>query len=119
TGVVDPLSGRSYYQIAMASRSLHRSQDMGRLQEAGPQATAVGGVAGGEGREGKDLFAGVDTRLAAMAAEVPDPERRAEMEKRLDRVAALAAEGRRRLSTPDLAATQPVLAEALGELRAA
>ena len=28
TGIVDPLTGRSYHQIAMASRSNHRSQDM-------------------------------------------------------------------------------------------
>ena len=41
TGGVDPLTGRSYYQIAMASRSLHRSQDMGRLQEPGPNETRV------------------------------------------------------------------------------
>jgi LmbE family N-acetylglucosaminyl deacetylase len=119
TGGVDPLTGRSYYQIAMASRSLHRSQDMGRLQEPGPQDTKVGWVAGGAGREGKDLFAGVDTRLAAMAAEAADPGRRAEMEKHLDRVAALTAQALGRLSTTDLASTVPVLAEALGQLRAA
>ena len=29
-GAFDPLLGRSYYQVAMASRSRHRSQDMGR-----------------------------------------------------------------------------------------
>ena len=69
----------------MASRSLHRSQDMGALQEPGPETTAVGWVAGGAGREGKDLFAGIDTRLSAIAAEVPDPARRAEIEKHLDR----------------------------------
>ena len=119
TGGVDPLTGRSYYQIAMASRSLHRSQDMGMLQEPGPQDTKVGWVAGGQGKEGKDLFAGVDTRLAAMAAEAADPGRRAEMEKHLDRVSALTAEALQRLSTPDLASTVPVLAEALGQLRAA
>ncbi len=119
TGSVDPLTGRSYYQIAMASRSLHRSQDMGMLQEPGPQDTAVGWVAGGGGKEGKDLFAGVDTRLSAIAAEAADPGRRAAMEQHLDRVAALTAEALQRLSTPDLASTVPVLAEALGQLRAA
>ncbi len=119
TGGVDPLTGRSFYQIAMASRSLHRSQDMGMLQEPGPQDTAVGWVAGGEGREGKDLFAGVDTRLSAIAAEVADPARRAAMEKDLDRVAALTAEALGKLSTPDLAAAAPLLSKALAELRAA
>jgi LmbE family N-acetylglucosaminyl deacetylase len=119
TGGVDPLTGRSYYQIAMASRSLHRSQDMGMLQEPGPQDTAVGWVAGGQGKEGKDLFAGVDTRLSAIAAEAADPARRAAMEKDLDRASVLTAEALRRLSTPDLASTVPLLADILGQLRAA
>jgi LmbE family N-acetylglucosaminyl deacetylase len=118
TGGVEPLTGRSYYQIAMASRSLHRSQDMGRLQEAGPQDTAVGWVAG-EGKDAKELFAGVDTRLPAMAAEVPDPARRSEIERHLERVAVLTSQSLDRLSTPDLGAILPLLAEALGELRAA
>ncbi len=118
TGGVDPLTGRSFYQIAMASRSLHRSQNMGRLQEPGPETTEIGWVAG-EGRESKDLFAGIDTRLSGMAAEVPDAARRAEIERHLDRVSDRTAEGLRRLSTPDLASTVPVLAEALAELRAA
>jgi LmbE family N-acetylglucosaminyl deacetylase len=119
TGGTDPLTGRSYYQIAMASRSLHRSQDMGRLQEPWPQDTSIGWVAGGAGKEGKDLFAGIDTRLRAIAAEAADPGRRAEMEKRLDRVETLTAESRRRLSSPDVASIVPLLAEALAELRAA
>jgi LmbE family N-acetylglucosaminyl deacetylase len=118
TGGVEPLTGRSYYQIAMASRSLHRSQDMGRLQEAGPQDTAVGWVAG-EGKDARELFAGVDTRLPAMAAEVPDPARRAEIERHLERVTGLTSQALQRLSTPDLGAIVPLLAEALGELRAA
>jgi LmbE family N-acetylglucosaminyl deacetylase len=41
TGDLDPRSGRSYHQIAMASRSQHRSQDMGRLQPTGPQFTRL------------------------------------------------------------------------------
>jgi len=35
-GVLDPDIGQSYHQIAMRGRSLHRSQDMGVLQEPGP-----------------------------------------------------------------------------------
>jgi LmbE family N-acetylglucosaminyl deacetylase len=119
TGGVDPLTGRSYYQIAMASRSLHRSQDMGMLQEPGPNETRVAWIDGGKGRDGSSLFAGVDTRLSALSAEVPDAARRADMEKRLDRIESLTLEARRRLSTPDLAGTVPVLAEALTQLRAA
>ena len=119
TGGVEPLTGRSFYQTAMASRSLHRSQDMGALQEPGPQETAVGWIEGGAGREGKELFAGVDTRLTALAAEVPDPVRRTQMEKRLGRVDELVADARRRLSPADLGAIVPTLAESLGQLRAA
>ena len=72
---VDPLAGKSLYQIASASRSMHRSQDMGRLQELGPQETRVLPVSGSP-TDAKELFAGIDTRLAAMAATVPDAERR-------------------------------------------
>ena len=61
TGGVEPLTGRSYYQIAMASRSLHRSQDMGRLQEPGPQDTAVGWV-GRRGRETRRSSSPASTR---------------------------------------------------------
>ncbi len=119
TGRVEPLTGRSVYQVAMASRSLHRSQDMGQLQEPGPNQTTVGWVGGGAGRDGRDLFSGVDTRLRAIAAEVRDPARRAEIEKRLDAVEAGVAEARRRLSTPDLPSTVPALAKVLSNLRAA
>jgi LmbE family N-acetylglucosaminyl deacetylase len=119
TGRVDPLTGRSVYQIAMASRSLHRSQDMGQLQEPGPNQTSVGWVDGGAGRGGADLFSGIDTRLRAMAAEVPDPARRAEIEKRLDAVEADVADARRRLSTPELASVVPAVAKVVANLRAA
>ncbi len=119
TGRVDPLSGRSVYQIAMASRSLHRSQDMGQLQEPGPNQTAVGWVAGGAGRSGGDLFSGVDTRLRAIAAEVPDAARRGEIEKRLDAVESGVADARRRLSTPELPSVVPAVAKAVADLRAA
>jgi LmbE family N-acetylglucosaminyl deacetylase len=60
TGALDPVLGHSYHQLAMASRSRHRSQDMGALQQPGPAAIRLALVetrAGGEG----GLFAGVDT----------------------------------------------------------
>jgi len=119
TGRVEPLTGRSVYQVAMASRSLHRSQDMGQLQEPGPNQTTVGWVDGGAGRDGHDLFSGIDTRPRAIAAEVRDPSRRAEIEKRLDAVEAGVAEARRRLSTPDLPSTVPAIAKVISDLRAA
>jgi hypothetical protein len=65
-GILDPAVGKSYHQIAMAGRSLHRSQDMGQLQRIGPSKVRLaliedrtpGGIGG--------LFAGVDTVIAAM-----------------------------------------------------
>ena len=39
-GGLDPFAGLSYYQIAQASRSRHRSQDMGALQTPGPSHDA-------------------------------------------------------------------------------
>jgi LmbE family N-acetylglucosaminyl deacetylase len=65
TGDLDPLLGRSQYQIAMASRSRHRSQDMGSAEPLGTQVTSVSLVAGV--RDARSLFAGVDTTLALRA----------------------------------------------------
>ncbi len=59
TGALDPLSGRSYHQIAMASRSRHRSQDMGRLQEIGPQRTTLALVQDRTGAGDGALFGGI------------------------------------------------------------
>jgi len=71
TGTFDPLLGRSHFQIAMASRSRHRSQDMGRELTPGPQATALALV---ETRtpnvSHSGIFAGVDTTLHSHAAGV-------------------------------------------------
>jgi LmbE family N-acetylglucosaminyl deacetylase len=60
TGGMDPVLGQSYHQIAMAGRSRHRSQDMGRLQSPGPAQTRLVLVASKVG-EASGLFAGVDT----------------------------------------------------------
>ncbi len=76
SGQLDPVEGRSISQLAMAGRSLHRTQDMGQLQRlgtstvrltllgaaAGAAVTAVGGTNSGAG--GDALFRGVDTSLA-------------------------------------------------------
>jgi len=85
TGELDPLLGRSYHQVAMASRSRHRSQDMGVPQAPGPRRTQFDRVdpadppevAMGGGRPGRQveggpehagsLFAGVDTTLSRRA----------------------------------------------------
>ena len=45
---IDTAVGKTFHQIAMASRSLHRSQDMGQLQTIGPECGAAGA---GQGRD--------------------------------------------------------------------
>jgi len=68
TGELDPLLGRSHFQVAMASRSRHRSQDMGQLLRAGPQtSTLVLAETRAEAPPSGSLFAGVDTTLWAIA----------------------------------------------------
>jgi LmbE family N-acetylglucosaminyl deacetylase len=119
TGDVDPISGRSYSQIASASRSLHRSQDMGMLQPPGPAETGALWVEGGEGPQTSDLFAGVDTRLSSIAAGVRDADRRARAAALLDRAAGRAEQARRVASPADLPATLPAVASVLEDLRAA
>ncbi len=72
TGELDPLFGRSYFQAAMASRSRHRSQDMGQILEPGPQTNALRLVSSRVGGASGGLFAGIDTTLAGIAASEGD-----------------------------------------------
>ncbi len=60
-GVLDPLAGFSYAQIAAASRSQHRSQDMGQLLRAGPASIRLALVDRRAPGPDTALFAGVDT----------------------------------------------------------
>lgn len=79
-GALDPAVGKSFHQIAMAGRSLHRSQDMGQLQTIGPSLVRLqlwedltGSGAGG-------LWSGVDTTLQGVplvASLKGDPGKRA------------------------------------------
>ena len=64
-GVLDPAVGKSFHQIAMAGRSLHRSQDMGRLQEVGPSPVRLALLQDRSGRGASGLWDGIDTTLAA------------------------------------------------------
>ena len=66
-GRLDAAVGRSLHQIAMQGRSLHRSQDMGRLQDMGPHAVQLALLEDRTGAGGATLFGGVDTTLAAAA----------------------------------------------------
>jgi LmbE family N-acetylglucosaminyl deacetylase len=119
TGDVDPLTGRSFHQIAAASRSLHRSQDMGALQPPGPNKTEVTWVKGGEGPQAKQLFAGVDTRLTAIAAGIGDSARRARVEERLRKVGALVESTRSKLVPTGLGAAVAPIGVILSELSSA
>jgi LmbE family N-acetylglucosaminyl deacetylase len=65
-GALDTAVGKTYHQIAMAGRSLHRSQDMGRLQEIGPSTVRLALVEDRTGQGGIGLFAGIDTTLAGI-----------------------------------------------------
>ncbi|HEU4474460.1 MAG TPA: PIG-L family deacetylase [Gemmatimonadales bacterium] len=65
-GVLDRSVGKSYHQIAMAGRSLHRSQDMGRLQRIGPSEVPLALEEDRTAEGGGGLFDGIDTSLAAM-----------------------------------------------------
>ena len=64
TGTFDPVLGRSHFQLAMESRSQHRSQDMGSRQSMGPRSSSLRLEASvAEGMEDDGIFAGVDTTL--------------------------------------------------------
>jgi LmbE family N-acetylglucosaminyl deacetylase len=65
-GVLDRAVGKSYHQIAMASRSLHRSQDMGRLQNIGPSRVPLALLEDRTAEGSGGFFEGIDTSLAAM-----------------------------------------------------
>jgi LmbE family N-acetylglucosaminyl deacetylase len=67
TGRFDPLLGRSHFQLAMESRSQHRSQDMGVAQPPGGRTTELLLVQAAPGIDPTDpgFFAGIDTTLIA------------------------------------------------------
>lgn len=65
-GDLDHVTGQSYFQIAMASRSRHRSQDMGQLQSPGPRSVPLVIVATRPGGEAT-FWSAVDTTLPGKA----------------------------------------------------
>ena len=127
TGGFDPVLGRSHFQLAMESRSQHRSQDMGSSQYMGPrtsplrlEASADGGTAGrGAVSGGRDdgVFAGVDTTLFG---QLPDPLPAAwpsDTEERLDRYRQALAEAAGGLSVVRTDGAVAGLVEAASILR--
>lgn len=119
TGVLEPYGGRSVLQLAMASRSLHRSQDMGMLQPIGPSEARLAWVEGGAGADGGDAFAGIDTRLAAIAAPLPDGEAKVAVGAKLHLAESLALHARSRLSAAEPSSVLLPLAEIVETLRSA
>jgi LmbE family N-acetylglucosaminyl deacetylase len=65
-GVLDRTVGKSYHQIAMAGRSLHRSQDMGQLQTIGPSEVRLALEEDRTAEGSGGLFEGIDTTPAAI-----------------------------------------------------
>jgi LmbE family N-acetylglucosaminyl deacetylase len=117
-GLLDPVEGRSYHQIAMAGRSQHRSQDQGQLQQPGPSIARLAFV---EWRDrarspsdGGGLFAGVDTLFpgAARYATLVDSARALLNPFRPGAIAPLLARALRELGEGD-AAQQEILRAAL------
>lgn len=120
-GTLEGVSGRSIFQIAMDSRSQHRCQDMGRLQPLGPYTGRVAwerGAGGGEDAVPGELFAGVDTRLAAITEPLPEA-MRAEVGERLARAEELAHQARSELTAVDMGRVLPLAAAIHRELTAA
>ena len=104
SGQLDPIDGRSILQLAMAARSLHRTQDMGNLQRIGASQIRLQLVAStaGAGAADDGLFTGVDTTLP----------------RGLERYRVLVDSARALLGPRTLERVTALLAEALGELRA-
>jgi LmbE family N-acetylglucosaminyl deacetylase len=123
TGTLDPLYGRSYHQIAMASRSRHRSQDMGRIEPLGPQRTAVRlldtRVARGRAAGADSLFDGVDTTFAGLLAPIRPGVLRDELAGTLDAYARSLERARAASGEVQTAGFVAILSEALGLLRRA
>ncbi len=113
---VEPLAGRSVGQLAAASRSMHRSQDMGRPQALGDATRALAWVAGGAGATGADPFAGIDTRLASIADLLSEGESRAALREQLIQVEEEARGARAALSPLALPAAAEALARVTGRL---
>lgn len=116
---LEPFSGRSFPQIAMASRSLHRSQDMGQLEDLGLRPLLLAHLAGEAAPPNTDPLQNLDRRPEALAAGLPEGPIREEVVARLEAATSLASEALATLRPADPKATAPFLAEIVRHLDAA
>ncbi len=125
TGSFDPVLGHSYFQIAIEGRSLHRTQEQGFLELAGPQSSGLRLVESrvqGEATE-KGVFDGIDTSLRGLPGLAGLPEGALAGPLGLAQAAALRASAALDVRAPgrvapDLAQGLRALRQALGELPA-
>ncbi|HEU4560460.1 MAG TPA: PIG-L family deacetylase [Longimicrobium sp.] len=73
-GELDPLVGRSPFQLAMAARSRHRSQDMGAPEPVGPRYGYLMQLDGTPSLGETSIWAGIDTTVGGRTL---SPSRRA------------------------------------------
>ena len=118
SGDFDPVQGRSHFQLAMESRSRHRSQEMGAGQAMGPRRSSLSLEASVvEGIEDDGVFAGVDTTLFGQLGPTLPAGWPADTEQRLGRYREALAEARQGLSGATTEGAVPGLVEGTGILR--
>ena len=118
TGRLDPVLGRSYHQLAMRSRSQHRSQDFGVAQLEGPRVTLFQLLESRVPGPDTSLFAGVDTTLVGLTMSLP-PRSREAAERAIGRYREQLHAAAGELNALNPAAAVPALVRALGALEAA
>lgn len=124
-GGLDPLLGRSPFQLAMASRSRHRSQDMGQAEPAGPRWNYLRRIFPAPAGEEASPWVGVDTVLSGIARTALDGRpaavaaRLAEYEALAERVRAAFNPLRPDALVDDLGRAVALLDRAAGEAREA
>jgi LmbE family N-acetylglucosaminyl deacetylase len=68
TGLYDPLSGYTYFQLAMQGRSQHKSQEMGALQLNGSQVSSLIRLDNNRpNKEEKDIFEDIDISITGIS----------------------------------------------------
>lgn len=109
-GEYDPILGRSYAEVAGASRSQHRSQGFGSLERRGPsltfltrEASRVGAPADAESE--RSIFDGIDTTWARFGAAARTPAQRSA----IDSMPAAAQAARQAMDFREPAAVIPAL----------